>query len=78
MTWDDMRAKFEALVSPRLGTRTDALFALATGASGRTLGMMTLGAMAAEACAQAVLRAVHAARSVTLGELHLPAASEFA
>src|SRR5438067_1156002 len=28
MTWDDMRAKFEALVSPRLGTRTDALFAL--------------------------------------------------
>ena len=28
MTWDDMRAKFEALVSPRLGTRSDALFAL--------------------------------------------------
>jgi L-aminopeptidase/D-esterase-like protein len=56
----------------------DALFALATGASGRTLGMMTLGAMAAEACAQAVLRAVRAARSVTLGGLHLPAAGEIA
>jgi L-aminopeptidase/D-esterase-like protein len=56
----------------------DALFALATGASGRTLGMMTLGAMASEACAQAVLRAVRAARSLTLGDLHLPAAGDIA
>jgi hypothetical protein len=28
MNWDDMHAKFGALVSPRLGSRTDALFAL--------------------------------------------------
>src|SRR3954447_10448711 len=26
--WDDMRAKFDALVMPRLGARTEALFAL--------------------------------------------------
>ena len=56
----------------------DTLFALATGASGRTLGMMTLGTMAAEACALAVVRAVRAARGVTIGELHLPAAGELA
>jgi len=56
----------------------DALFALATGASGRTLGMMTLGAMAAEACAQAVLRAVRAARAVHVGNLHLPCAGDLA
>jgi L-aminopeptidase/D-esterase-like protein len=56
----------------------DALFALATGASGRTLGMMTLGAMAAEACTQAVLRAVRAARAVTVGDLSLPAAGDLA
>lgn len=54
----------------------DALFALATGASGRTPGMMTLAAMAAEACALAVVRAVRAARGVRIGELHLPAAGE--
>jgi L-aminopeptidase/D-esterase-like protein len=56
----------------------DTLFALATGASGRSLGMMTLGTMAAEACARAVLRAVRAARGLTLGDLHLPAAGELA
>jgi len=28
MSWDDMHAKFDALVSPRLGERSDALFAL--------------------------------------------------
>jgi L-aminopeptidase/D-esterase-like protein len=54
----------------------DALFALATGASGRTPGMMTLGAMAAEACTQAVLRAIRAARGVTVGSLRLPAAAD--
>jgi L-aminopeptidase/D-esterase-like protein len=54
----------------------DALFALGTGASGRTLGMMTLGTMAAEACALAVVRAVRAARGVRIGALHLPAAGE--
>lgn len=56
----------------------DALFALATGARGRSLGMMTLGAMAAEACAQAVVRAVRAARALDLGGLQLPAAGDFA
>ena len=56
----------------------DTLFALATGASGRSLGMMTLGMMAAEACARAVVRAVRAARGLTLGDLHLPAAGELA
>jgi L-aminopeptidase/D-esterase-like protein len=56
----------------------DTLFALATGAGGRSLGMMTLGAMAAEACAQAVVRAIRAARAVHLGDLHLPAAGDIA
>ncbi|HEX2544360.1 MAG TPA: P1 family peptidase [Ramlibacter sp.] len=56
----------------------DALFALATGESGRTLGMMTLCAMAAEVCALAVVRAARAARGVQVGGLHLPAAGELA
>lgn len=54
----------------------DTLFALATGASGRTLGMMTLGTMAAEVTARAVVRAILAARGVELGGLRLPAAGE--
>lgn len=54
----------------------DALFALGTGESGKSLGMMTLGTMAAEVCALAVVRAIRAARGVTVGELHLPSASE--
>lgn len=54
----------------------DALFALGTGESGKALGMMTLGTMAAEVCALAVVRAIRAARSVTVGELHLPCAAE--
>jgi L-aminopeptidase/D-esterase-like protein len=54
----------------------DALFALATGASGRTLGMMTLGAMAAEVAMLAVVRAIRAARGVRAGALHLPACGE--
>jgi hypothetical protein len=33
--------------------------------------------MAAEATAMAVLRAVRAAQGVTVGKLHLPAASDF-
>jgi L-aminopeptidase/D-esterase-like protein len=56
----------------------DALFALATGASGRTLGMMTLGTMAAEACALAVVRAIRAARAVSVGDVYLPAAADLA
>jgi L-aminopeptidase/D-esterase-like protein len=54
----------------------DTLFALATGASGRSIGMMTLGTMAAEACALAVVRAVRAARGLHMGDLHLPAAGD--
>jgi L-aminopeptidase/D-esterase-like protein len=56
----------------------DTLFALGTGDSGQSLGMMTLGTMAAEVCALAVVRAIRAARAITLGELHLPAAADFA
>src|SRR6478735_5714722 len=54
----------------------DALFALATGASGKSLGMMTLGTMAAEVTALAVVRAIRAARGVTIGPLHLPACAD--
>ena len=54
----------------------DALFALGTGASGKTLGMMTLGTMAAEVTALAVVRAIRAAQGVRLGAIHLPAAAD--
>jgi len=56
----------------------DTLFALGTGQSGKTLGMMLLGTMAAEATARAVVRAVQAARSLTAGDLHLPCAADLA
>jgi len=59
----------------------DTLFALATGRvplEGDAPGMTVLGTMAAEAVAIATLRAVHAARSVTVGELHIPCATDFA
>jgi L-aminopeptidase/D-esterase-like protein len=42
----------------------DTLFALATGASGRTLHMTVLGALAAEVTARAVLRAVMQAQGL--------------
>ena len=54
----------------------DTLFALGTGACGKSLGMMTLGAMAAEATARAVVRAVHAAQGISVGSLHLPAIAD--
>jgi L-aminopeptidase/D-esterase-like protein len=54
----------------------DTLFALGTGASGKSLGMMTLGAMAAEATARAVVRAVRAAQGITVGGLQLPAIAD--
>ena len=59
----------------------DTLFALATGRvplEGDAPGMTVLGTMAAEAVARATLRAVLAARSVTVGELHVPCASDLA
>jgi len=54
----------------------DTLFALGTGRAAGALGMMTLGTMAAEATAMAVLRAVRAAQGITVGKLHLPSASD--
>lgn len=54
----------------------DALFALATGASGKTLDMMILAVMAAEAVAQAVVRGVRAARAVSVGAMRIPAAGD--
>jgi L-aminopeptidase/D-esterase-like protein len=54
----------------------DTLFVLGTGRAGKSLGMMVLGTMAAEAVALAVARAVRAARGLTVGKLHLPAASD--
>jgi L-aminopeptidase/D-esterase-like protein len=53
----------------------DALFAIATGASGRSLDMMTLAVMAAEAVAQAVVRGVRAASPVSVGSFTLPSAA---
>ncbi|MGN1056618.1 MAG: P1 family peptidase [Comamonas sp.] len=51
----------------------DTLFALATGHSGRTLGMMALSTMAAEAVAIATARAVLLAQSVQVpGQASLP------
>jgi L-aminopeptidase/D-esterase-like protein len=56
----------------------DTLFALGTGRAGRSLGMLTLGTMAAEAVALAVLRAVRAAEGLTVGKLHLPCVADLA
>ena len=50
----------------------DTLFALGTGLARTNPGMMVLGTMAAEATARAVVRAVMAARSLSVGELKLP------
>jgi L-aminopeptidase/D-esterase-like protein len=54
----------------------DTLFALGTGAAGKSLGMTVLGTMAAEVTARAVARAVRAAQGLTLDGLHLPAAAD--
>jgi len=54
----------------------DTLFVLGTGRAGKSLGMMVLGTMAAEAVALAVASAIRAAQGLTVGKLHLPAASD--
>ncbi|MFC5497994.1 P1 family peptidase [Caenimonas terrae] len=54
----------------------DTLFALGTGAAGKAPGMMTLGAMAAEATARAVVRAVRAAHGIDVAGLKLPSLAE--
>ena len=56
----------------------DALFALGTGASGEPADMMVLATMAAEAVAMATVRAVRAARGITVDGLHVPAARDLA
>jgi L-aminopeptidase/D-esterase-like protein len=56
----------------------DTLFALGTGRAGRSIGMMLLGTMAAEAVALAVVRAVRAAQGLSVGKLHLPSAADLA
>lgn len=55
----------------------DTLFALATGAAGRTADVTLLGALAAEVTARAVLRAVRRATAVTASP-SLPACSDLA
>ena len=50
----------------------DTLFALGTGVGGKTLGMMTLGCMAAEVTARAVVNAVLAAATLRTDGLYLP------
>ena len=54
----------------------DTVFALGTGQSGATLGMMRLATLAAEVMARAVVRAILAARSVTTGANTWPAACD--
>lgn len=55
----------------------DTLFSLGTDRAGKSLGMMVLATMAAEATARATARAVQAARSVTTANgLYLPAMAD--
>ena len=54
----------------------DTLFALATGQSGKTANMLLLATLAAEVTARAVVRAITAARGMTIGQQHWPAACD--
>jgi L-aminopeptidase/D-esterase-like protein len=54
----------------------DTLFALGTGQSAKTLGMMTLCTLAAEVTARAVVNAVLAAQGLRLGALWLPSLAD--
>ena len=54
----------------------DTMFAMGTGKSGKTLGMTTLATAAAEVTARAVVRAIRAARGITQGGVHWPAACD--
>ena len=57
----------------------DTLFSLGTGRAGKSLGMMVLATMAAEATAMATARAARAARAITTAEgLYLPSAADLA
>jgi len=54
----------------------DTLFALCTGKSGKTAGMMLLSTLAAEVTARAVVRAALAASSLTSNGMYWPAATD--
>ena len=54
----------------------DTMFALGTGASGKTAGMMVLSTLAAEVTARAIVRAVRAATSVSWNGNHWPCAAK--
>ena len=54
----------------------DTLFALGTGQSGQTAGMLLLATLAAEVTARAVVRAVLAAQGLRAGAMNWPAASD--
>ena len=54
----------------------DAVFALGTGKTRQTLGMMVLATLAAEVTSRAVIRAILAARSVRAGGVTWPAACD--
>jgi L-aminopeptidase/D-esterase-like protein len=56
----------------------DTLFALGTGAAGRTMDLMQLGVMASEVTALAVVQAVRAAHRLVLPGLDLPAMADLA
>jgi len=56
----------------------DTIFTLGTGRAGKSLGMMVLGTMAAEAVALAVVRAIRAAQGITVGKQRFPAAGDLA
>jgi L-aminopeptidase/D-esterase-like protein len=54
----------------------DTLFAMGTGLSGKTAGMLQLSAMAAEVTALAVVRAILAAKGLSQGSMTWPAARD--
>jgi L-aminopeptidase/D-esterase-like protein len=56
----------------------DTVFAMGTGRSGKPAAMMQLATLAAEVTARAVVRAVLAARGISVGDQHWPAAIDFA
>lgn len=70
------RARPEDFPALRAFSDGDALFALGTGESCTTLGMMTLCVMAADVCTLAVVRAIRTAQGVTVGAAHMPAAGD--
>ena len=54
----------------------DTLFALGTGAAGKSAGMLLLSTLAAEVTARAVVRAILTAKGINMGDLQWPAAAD--